>query len=276
MFAHETLDRPHSAWRCRSRRRRRRWGPTTRGICSTAPASARSRARSRSTPRCRAPKRSSGCSPAWRGSAQHVAARNGSAQPIVPPRQLRQASPEERKAFLAEEIRRGFELRTWWLEEMLHTRSPLTERMTLFWHNHFVSSQQKVRYTKLMYEQNVLLRRHAVGNFGAAPARRREGPGDGDLSRLGVEPQGQAERELRARGDGALHPRRRALHRSRRPRGGARLHRLVDRPGLGGLQVAARAARRRREDRARAEPATSTATRCSTSCSRARRPRSSS
>jgi uncharacterized protein (DUF1800 family) len=85
---------------------------------------------------------------------------------IVPPRQLRQASPEERKVFLAEEIRRGFDLRTWWLEEMLQTRSPLTERMTLFWHNHFVSSQQKVRYTKLMYEQNVLLRRHAAGNFG--------------------------------------------------------------------------------------------------------------
>ncbi len=85
---------------------------------------------------------------------------------IVPPRQLRQSTPEERKSFLAQEIRRGFDLRTWWLEEMLATASPLTERMTLFWHNHFVSSQQKVRYTRLMYEQNVLLRRHATGNFG--------------------------------------------------------------------------------------------------------------
>ena len=84
-----------------------------------------------------------------------------------------------------------------------------------------------------------------------APARRREGPGDGDLSRLGLEPQGQAEREFRARGDGALHPRRRALHRSRRPRGGARLHRLVDRPGFGRLPVAAGAARRGYEDRPR-------------------------
>jgi len=84
---------------------------------------------------------------------------------IVPPRQLRQASPEERKSFQAQEIRRGVDLRTWWLEEMLQTRSPLTERMTLFWHNHFVSSQQKVRYTKLMYEQNVLFRRHAGGRF---------------------------------------------------------------------------------------------------------------
>jgi len=85
---------------------------------------------------------------------------------IVPPRELRQSTPEERKAFQAQEIRRGFDLRTWWLEEMLATPSPLTERMTLFWHNHFVSSQQKVRYTKLMYEQNVLLRRHALDSFG--------------------------------------------------------------------------------------------------------------
>jgi uncharacterized protein (DUF1800 family) len=85
---------------------------------------------------------------------------------IVPPREFRQASPEQRKVFQAEEIRRGFDLRTWWLEEMLHTRSPLTERLTLFWHNHFVSSQQKVRYSKLMYEQNLLLRRYASGNFG--------------------------------------------------------------------------------------------------------------
>ena len=49
---------------------------------------------------------------------------------------------------------------------MLATPSPLTEKMTLFWHNHFVSSQQKVRSPQLMYRQNALLRRHALGNFG--------------------------------------------------------------------------------------------------------------
>ncbi|HKC43002.1 MAG TPA: DUF1800 domain-containing protein, partial [Burkholderiales bacterium] len=85
---------------------------------------------------------------------------------IVPPRELRQASQEERKRFVAQEIRRGFDLRTWWVQEMLDTPSPLSERMTLFWHGHFASSQQKVRYTQLMYRQNLLLRRHAVGNFG--------------------------------------------------------------------------------------------------------------
>jgi len=87
-------------------------------------------------------------------------------EPITPPRAVREATPEERKQFRAREIRLGFDLRTWWLEEMLETPSPLTERMTLFWHNHFVSSQQKVRYAQLMYNQNVLLRRHALSNFG--------------------------------------------------------------------------------------------------------------
>jgi uncharacterized protein (DUF1800 family) len=86
--------------------------------------------------------------------------------PITPRRELREASQEERKRMLGGEIRRGLDLRTWWLQEMLDTRSALTERMTLFWHNHFVSSQQKVRFSKLVYNQNVLLRRHATGNFG--------------------------------------------------------------------------------------------------------------
>src|SRR4029079_16811066 len=43
--------------------------------------------------------------------------------------------------------------------------SPLTERMTLFWHNHFVSSQQKVRFARLMYAQNATLRANALGDF---------------------------------------------------------------------------------------------------------------
>jgi hypothetical protein len=37
--------------------------------------------------------------------------------------------------------------------------------MTLFWHNHFATSQQKVRSLQLMYRQNALLRREALGNF---------------------------------------------------------------------------------------------------------------
>lgn len=84
---------------------------------------------------------------------------------LVAPRELRAMSDEARRAELQKQVRMGLDLRGWWLREMVATPSPLTERMTLFWHNHFVSAQPKVRYTQLMYRQNVLLRRHALGRF---------------------------------------------------------------------------------------------------------------
>src|SRR5438552_15916801 len=76
------------------------------------------------------------------------------------------ASEMERERFQQEEARKGLELRGWWVTEMLSTPSPLTERMTLFWHNHFVSGQQKVKLAQLMYRQNVTLRANALGRFG--------------------------------------------------------------------------------------------------------------
>jgi uncharacterized protein (DUF1800 family) len=86
--------------------------------------------------------------------------------PFVPLSRLRSASAEQRQALLRKNIEQGLDLREWWFREMLSTPSPLTEKMTLFWHNHFATSQQKVRLTSLMYRQNVLIRRNALGNFG--------------------------------------------------------------------------------------------------------------
>ncbi|MEP7276835.1 MAG: DUF1800 domain-containing protein [Betaproteobacteria bacterium] len=83
-----------------------------------------------------------------------------------PLRPAADATADERKAFRQAQAKRGVELRDWWMREMLATPSPLTERMTLFWHNHFVSSQQKVRAAQSMLAQNVTLRAHALGNFG--------------------------------------------------------------------------------------------------------------
>ncbi len=86
-------------------------------------------------------------------------------KPITPA--ARQAmSQEERQAEQRRNVEHAFELREWWFREMLTTPSPLAEKMTLFWHNHFATSQQKVRFTPLMYRQNVTLRRNALGNFG--------------------------------------------------------------------------------------------------------------
>lgn len=81
------------------------------------------------------------------------------------PRKLRQAEGEERKRLIREKREQGLALKGWWLSEMLATESPLTERMTLFWHGHITSSLQKVRSAALLAKQNQLLRRHAFGSF---------------------------------------------------------------------------------------------------------------
>ncbi|GAB4176132.1 MAG: DUF1800 domain-containing protein [Rhodocyclaceae bacterium] len=83
----------------------------------------------------------------------------------VAPRSIRSLGEPEREAFARRQARIGARLRAWWVGEMLASPSPLTERMTLFWHNHFVSSQQKVRSARLMALQNATLRAHALGSF---------------------------------------------------------------------------------------------------------------
>jgi uncharacterized protein (DUF1800 family) len=78
----------------------------------------------------------------------------------------KEMTPEQRQEVRKRElVARGLELRSWWTAEMLSTPSPLTEKMTLFWHNHFSTSQQKVHVAELMFRQNTLLRKHALGNF---------------------------------------------------------------------------------------------------------------
>jgi uncharacterized protein (DUF1800 family) len=54
-----------------------------------------------------------------------------------------------------------------WLYRMIFTAHPLRERMTLFWHNHFATSNAKVNNPALMQRQNDLLRAHALGRFPA-------------------------------------------------------------------------------------------------------------
>jgi uncharacterized protein (DUF1800 family) len=87
---------------------------------------------------------------------------------VAPPTRAERAAwtPDQRRD--ADKLRGQHydQLRAWWLREMLVTPSPLTERMTLFWHNHFTSGQDKVPEPQLMAAQNALLRREALGSFG--------------------------------------------------------------------------------------------------------------
>jgi uncharacterized protein (DUF1800 family) len=61
---------------------------------------------------------------------------------------------------------RNTRLQGWWLYRMILTPHPLQERLTLFWHNHFATSVAKVKSPALMKQQNLLLRKHALGKFG--------------------------------------------------------------------------------------------------------------
>ncbi len=76
--------------------------------------------------------------------------------------QERQTKSNERES---RDRKRGVELKAWWYREMAATDSPLTERMVLFWHNHFTSSLTTVYDPRLMWEQDQLFRSQALGNF---------------------------------------------------------------------------------------------------------------
>ena len=54
---------------------------------------------------------------------------------------------------------------SWWMKRMATGPSPLQEKLTLFWHGHFVTSDKDERSASLMWKQNELLRKMAVGNF---------------------------------------------------------------------------------------------------------------
>jgi uncharacterized protein (DUF1800 family) len=56
-------------------------------------------------------------------------------------------------------------LKAWWLYRLLYDPDPLREKMTLFWHGHFATSNRKVQSVPLMLHQNELFRRHALGSF---------------------------------------------------------------------------------------------------------------
>lgn len=70
-----------------------------------------------------------------------------------------------RKLFRDELRQETFKFKEWYLDLLLNTSQPLKEKMVLFWHNHFVSSLQKVRQPKLMLIQNELFRKYAFGNY---------------------------------------------------------------------------------------------------------------
>ncbi|MEQ8660657.1 MAG: DUF1800 domain-containing protein, partial [Gammaproteobacteria bacterium] len=53
----------------------------------------------------------------------------------------------------------------WWAGRMLGSPRPLEEKMALFWHGHFATSEDKVRDYRKMLQQLELFQRAGLGNF---------------------------------------------------------------------------------------------------------------
>ena len=53
----------------------------------------------------------------------------------------------------------------WWANRMLSTNRPLEEKLTLFWHGHFATGENKTRDYRMMLKQNAMFRAHAAGNL---------------------------------------------------------------------------------------------------------------
>lgn len=69
------------------------------------------------------------------------------------------------KQMVIKEAKISNEMKAWWIEKMMAEKHPLREKMTCFWHNHFVSTFQKVKVNYWIFEYNQLLRENAFGNF---------------------------------------------------------------------------------------------------------------
>ncbi|WP_302118978.1 DUF1800 domain-containing protein [Allorhodopirellula heiligendammensis] len=54
-----------------------------------------------------------------------------------------------------------------WVYRLLYTPNQLLEKTTLLWHGHFATGAEKVNDARMMWNQNQLLRDHALGDFGA-------------------------------------------------------------------------------------------------------------
>ncbi len=75
---------------------------------------------------------------------------------------------DRQTAALAQSLARannGNQARAWWAYRMLYGPHPLREKITLFWHNHFATSNVKVQNAGFMLRQYELMRRFALGSF---------------------------------------------------------------------------------------------------------------
>ncbi len=81
------------------------------------------------------------------------------------PINIKTLSRDEKQKHRRAKIKKSKEIQIWWYQMMLKPEYAFREKMTLFWHNHFVSEYRVVNHPEFMFKQNMLYREHALGNF---------------------------------------------------------------------------------------------------------------
>ena len=79
--------------------------------------------------------------------------------------EIKSSNADNVKQLLKVEFQVSQEMKAWWLQKMMTEEFPLREKMTCFWHNHFVSTFQKVKVNHWVFQHNQILRENAFGNF---------------------------------------------------------------------------------------------------------------
>lgn len=85
--------------------------------------------------------------------------------PVLTWRERRDLPEDERQDYNDRINQADKDIRAWWMREMFHTPSPLTERLVLFWHDIWTSSLESSPVPHLMLWQNQLIRRWGTQNF---------------------------------------------------------------------------------------------------------------
>lgn len=63
------------------------------------------------------------------------------------------------------EMYRALLIKVWLLELIQNQKNSVTDRMTMFWNNHFATESAKVKDSRYSYQYFALLRKYATGNF---------------------------------------------------------------------------------------------------------------
>ena len=91
----------------------------------------------------------------------------GLGEKVLPPGTQRRLQPVVDKFFYsltANQIETQ-RLGLWWANRMLASPRPLEEKLTLFWHGHFATGENKVRDYRMMLRQNLMFRANASGRL---------------------------------------------------------------------------------------------------------------